>query len=212
MASLVAIATSLGTFGATAGDLDPPASPAPTMKTLDEVPGSWSRQLSSTDGIPSNEAGNLGCDSSRFKCLWPDPSQGVSQAVLDRETGLVWQRSVANDPADWPTSRRYCANLTLADRMGWRLPSTAEISSLVVPNGDSAGLPTSHPFLNVVSGMAVYANTWFVAGLGEVITNNTTGIRIMRLTFNGASTAFTDVVPNTGLRRWCVRGPNSGGL
>ena len=30
------------------GPLDPPGAPAPTQKTLDEVPGSWSRALSAT--------------------------------------------------------------------------------------------------------------------------------------------------------------------
>ena len=57
-----------------AGSLDPTGSPAPTMKSLDEIPGSWSRMLSSTGG----------CNSERFDCVL-----GSDQGVLDRETGLV---------------------------------------------------------------------------------------------------------------------------
>ena len=58
------------------GPLDPPGAPAPTQKTLDEIPGSWSRALSATGG----------CTSERFQCVLGDV------AVLDRETGLVWER------------------------------------------------------------------------------------------------------------------------
>src|SRR4249920_2249418 len=46
-----------------------------------------------------------------------------SEAVLDRETGLVWSRSPSeNLNFDWFTSSRFCATLRLGNRAGWRLP------------------------------------------------------------------------------------------
>jgi hypothetical protein len=46
---------------ATSGPLDPPGPVGSTMKTLEEIPGSWSRHLSSSGADP--------CDTQRFRCV-----------------------------------------------------------------------------------------------------------------------------------------------
>lgn len=69
-----------------------------------------------------------------------------SQAVLDRETGLVWQRAV-NDPQYDSVAGQLCHQATTGGRYGWRLPSIAEASSLFDPAVTTIpSLPTGHPF------------------------------------------------------------------
>src|SRR5689334_14083790 len=59
-----------------------------------------------------------------------------SQAVLDRETGLVWQLSLI-PPASAGLSNEECAASFVGDRGGWRLPTLQELMRTVVA-ADSA--------------------------------------------------------------------------
>jgi hypothetical protein len=81
-----------------------------------------------------------------------------SEAVLDRETGLVWERTpspVGYAPTLAPgvfggiyASER-CLSATTGGRMGWRQPSVAEMMSLIAPSaspGVPPALPAGHPF------------------------------------------------------------------
>jgi hypothetical protein len=70
------------------------------------------------------------------------------QAVLDRETGLVWERSPDLTPRDWYFASIHCANRVVSDRYGWRLPSIQELLSLRAAASGST-LPPGHPFSNV---------------------------------------------------------------
>ncbi len=78
-----------------------------------------------------------------------------SAAVLDRETGLVWEQSPDGTYTyTWSDARSACANKNIGGRKGWRLPSFAELASLVDPNNVDptfvkAALPPGHPFTNV---------------------------------------------------------------
>jgi len=75
-----------------------------------------------------------------------------NQAVLDRETGLVWERSPSTQPMAWSNARLFCAQKAVGGRGGWRLPAFFELASLVDPLVQTAGvpqLPSGHPFLNV---------------------------------------------------------------
>ena len=47
-----------------------------------------------------------------------------SAAVLDRETGLVWERSPSSLTTDWFNAFNHCSFLNVGNRMGWRVPSS----------------------------------------------------------------------------------------
>jgi hypothetical protein len=116
----------------TGGPLDPPGAPAPTMKTLGDIAPSWHQLL------PSDNGDTEGCDSTRFTCVMG----GV--AVLDNETGLVWERTP--DTAtnhQWHNALSYCQGLLKGGRYGWRLPSLEELSTL--RDGSPDGMPDGAP-------------------------------------------------------------------
>src|SRR5215216_6180394 len=50
-----------------------------------------------------------------------------SEAVLDRETGLVWQRTPRAGYRDHESAVQLCAQEKTGARFGWRLPSMHEL-------------------------------------------------------------------------------------
>ena len=73
------------------------------------------------------------------------------EAVLDKETGLVWQQSPETRQRTWSEAIGRCANRDTGGRHGWRLPSLSELGSLVdrseLPFGPT--IPVGHPFSNI---------------------------------------------------------------
>ncbi|HEY6639638.1 MAG TPA: DUF1566 domain-containing protein [Nitrospiraceae bacterium] len=80
----------------------------------------------------------------------------TNDAVLDKTTGLVWEKSPQATSARWNEGRRICIEKHVGGQKGWRLPSLEELSGLVdfsvAPPG--LALPPGHPFLAIRS--AVY--------------------------------------------------------
>jgi hypothetical protein len=122
-----------------------------------------------------------------------------NEAVLDKETQLVWERSPLVTPDTWDASRYACVDKVVGGRKGWRLASLPELASLVDPSVAHPGpsLPAGHPFLTVqqaaywtaTTDANAQTNAWSVAFhvIGKV---NTPGLKSSR-----------------GFRGWCVRGP-----
>jgi hypothetical protein len=104
-----------------AGSLEPSAPPGPTMKTLDEIPPTWSQKLSAAQ---------------RFVIVLD------GAAVLDKETGLVWEKSPDTAQRTWSNAVIDAYGKNVGGRKGWRLPRIEELASL-------AELPPGHPFQNV---------------------------------------------------------------
>lgn len=71
-----------------------------------------------------------------------------SEAVLDRETGLVWQRAPSEARATYQSSLQKCAFAFTGGRFGWRVPRLEELMSLLDTAGSPAPpfLPVGHPF------------------------------------------------------------------
>ena len=73
------------------------------------------------------------------------------EAVLDWETGLVWEKSPDSTTKDWSDAIYYAYNKTVGGRDGWRLPTVEELKSLVDRTQSNPALPSCHPFTNVQS-------------------------------------------------------------
>ncbi len=72
-------------------------------------------------------------------------------AVLDKETGLVWEKSPDTTLRTWNDAVYYAYSKNVGGRKGWRLPTVEELASLVDPTQSNPALPSGHPFTNVQS-------------------------------------------------------------
>jgi len=78
----------------------------------------------------------------RFKML----SGFARLALLDRETGLVWERDSTQGSSIWNSARIIGRQRTVGGRMRWRLPSVAEFTSLADASGPGPVLPAGQGF------------------------------------------------------------------
>jgi hypothetical protein len=101
------------------------------MRTLEELQPSWSKKI--TDA------------SKRFETVLD------GAAVLDKETGLVWEKSPDTTTRTWADAIVYAYQKTVGGRKGWRLPTVEELASLVDPTQTNPALTSGHPFTNVQS-------------------------------------------------------------
>jgi hypothetical protein len=86
----------------------------------------------------------------RFAIYTRGTPTAADDAVFDKETGLVWERSPdASRSESWEAAIVYSYAKTVAGRKGWRLPAIEELLSLTDPSQSSALLPPGHPFVNV---------------------------------------------------------------
>lgn len=146
-----------------------PPTVAPTAAGTYSAPPAWSQTLA---------------PSVRFVIL----SNFNSDAVLDRETGLIWSRqSMARIFASLGLTNFFqrpieriesiCGQLPIGDRFGWRLPAVAELQSLVdtsVPLSSAPSLPAGHPFLLSPGGTNPTNSYW----TGEAFFTEVAGERI----------------------------------
>ncbi|MGO9613040.1 MAG: DUF1566 domain-containing protein [Dissulfurispiraceae bacterium] len=151
----------------------------------------------SQEAPPTSWDQQLACDSTsncpRFEVL----SAFNNAAVLDKETGLVWEQTPSTAP--WAmaggSALWHCISATTGNRMGWRLPTIQELMSLLIPNNISAGLPPGHPFSLSTDSDATYLS----ATMSQAQPTYVWAPQI----FTGEATLAADSF--LGLV-WCVRG------
>jgi hypothetical protein len=117
-----------------------------------------------------------------------------NEAVLDKETGLVWEKAPDNSDRQWFPARDYCINKNVGGRKGWRLPSIPELASLIDPSVLNPALPSGHPF-NIRFGSGYWS-----ASSDSQNTANTWGV-----SFDIGSFFAKSKSNDSG--SWCVRGP-----
>jgi Protein of unknown function (DUF1566) len=129
----------------------------------------------------------------------PNPqSYDTSHAdvVLDRVTGLSWQRAVESDSYDLTHATDHCRVLTLGGYHDWRLPALIELASIVdVSKANPAADPTAFPGTPPVPFWSAQKDVTN-GGLGWYVFFKTGGIYVGNDTIDPA-------------RVRCVRGPPS---
>lgn len=124
----------------------PPVMPAPTGGYPQTVASMGAGTYSAPPAWSQTLAPNV-----RFVIL----NNFNNDAVLDRETGLIWARRSKKSlglfgPTAFERPIDLCPRQPIGDRFGWRLPAVAELQSLLdfsVPLSSVPSLPVGHPFL-----------------------------------------------------------------
>jgi len=158
----------------------------PTVRAQTTVPGPYYATPSWDQQLPA---------STRFIVL----SNWNSEAVLDRETGLVWERTPSTNIRNFRTADLdLCNDKALGGRMGWRVPSVWELQTLIDPTQSNPALPVGHPF-NLSGNLLFWTSSPVSVGLGS------TAVYAIRFDIGNGGTTL--VGPEMFLRAWCLRGP-----
>ena len=125
----------------------------------------------------------------RFKVL----SVFGNAAVLDKETGLVWERSPSTSIFGPSDAHLHCNTLVVGNRFGWRVPTIQELASLIDTTQANPALTLGHPFTNIHTDQLYWSAT-----------TNTLGGGPYSVGFNGNGQVTTGGGGNP--LAWCVRG------
>ncbi len=122
-----------------------------------------------------------------FRPLAPDHPQNSNytvntDTVVDKTTGLEWQKSDDNTIRNWDAALGYCAGLMLDSKSDWRLPSVLELQSIVDygssnPAINGAAFPGTNAssYWSASSYAASSTPAWHVSFLnGHVLANDKT--------------------------------------
>lgn len=129
------------------------------------------------------------------------------EAVLDRETQLVWERSPSSGTQEWRLALAGvftggCYNKIVGGRKGWRAPTVEELASLVDPSQTIPSLPSGHPF-NIDTSTFTVSTYWTSTSVPTSSTSNPGGAAMIVNFFQGLVQGLgKDALEHV----WCVRG------
>jgi len=128
------------------------------------------------------------------------PSGGA--AVLDRETGLVWERAPSRTKFSWYEALQHCNETTTGGRLGWKLPTIQEMNSINDPSVATIPfLPGGHPFSLGAQTLVFWSATSSASTFGFAQQGNFVIAIFPRVVLEDK----TDVNGSA----WCVRGGQS---
>jgi hypothetical protein len=165
-----------GAFTASAGSLTPPGPPGPTIQ---QKP-TWDKT------IPVAQ---------RFVDALNTNASGAYEAVLDKETGLVWAKTPDTVRRVFDSADGYCLTRNFGGRKGWRLPTFTELSTLMdMSNPGSPKLPAGQTMFQNVQ-----ADVYWTSSSAS---NSTTVVINVDMLYGEDYPAY-----KTGTNLvWCVRG------
>lgn len=155
-------------------------------------------KLNQGGGGGSGEAGNYTMrwdknlpSASRFTVL----ADFNNAAVRDNSTGLVWEQNPSTPATDWSNARLQCVNKNVGGTRGWRLPSVAELTSVLnqLTQGSTPVVPSE--FAGVQS-----VNYWSATSIDTSGNGSKWSVN-----FTDGTAGFTP--KGTSLAVWCVRSP-----
>ena len=157
---------------------------APKDKNVGTPTQNWDENLSGT---------------ARFTVL----SAFNNAAVRDNNTGLVWEQAPEAATHQWDSAGVKCVNRKVGNTRGWRLPSVAELVSLIDPS-----LPA--PFVPLVATGGVFTGVQPAFFYWSTTTRADTLVAAWGVSFEesegtlGAASSHSKTDSN---QIWCVRGP-----
>lgn len=121
-------------------------------------------------------------------------------AVLDRNTGLVWEKSPEFGMSSWNGAKDACIKRRTGGQMGWRLPAVAELASLVSDKNVPL-LPEGHPFIGFNHSDSINLLFGFWTATAHVDPE-----AVWTVTFKMAGAVFLAAKDTGTSGIWCVRG------
>jgi hypothetical protein len=124
-----------------------------------------------------------------------------NEAVLDRETGVVWERTPNAGTFIWSLAIQQCTGVVTGGRAGWRLAAVQELQSLLDPSQRNPALPAGHPFQGVGADDVFWTATTYEVDTKEAyFAGISDAVDVGAAAKDGNSLFF---------RYWCVRGGSS---
>jgi hypothetical protein len=122
------------------------------------------------------------------------------QAVLDKNTGLVWEQAPDTTLQTWWSATNYCINKVVGGTVGWRLPSVAELRSML-------DLSLFAPFVPASIFTGVQLGDYWSATTFADFPNLAWSVRLGVSGGPVMGGDATDAFKTDSGSVWCVRGP-----
>ncbi len=146
-----------------------------------DCPDAWSKQL----------------ENDRFVLVMPTEVNPEGEAVLDKETCLVWEQSPDTTARTWTDALSHCFKRIVGDRKGWRLPTIEELATLVDDTQSNPALPSGHPF-----DTDAVQSSWYWSST----TNASDATGAWYVNFNSGNVYDVSYKGSNNFYVWCVRG------